>query len=139
MSIDYSKQNVKEYRYWDLQVHGNQGYLGRCVIMCKRANALDLTDATNDEQNELFAILTDAKRALTKAFSPDWFNYAFLGNDLAHLHGHVVPRYKKPVMFKGLRFEDALFGKHYRTDPAFITSEEILYAVRDEIKKYLLS
>jgi len=55
--------------------------LGRCVIWCKREDALDLTDATPEEQSELFLILRDLKEATKKAFQPDWFNYSFLGNE----------------------------------------------------------
>jgi diadenosine tetraphosphate (Ap4A) HIT family hydrolase len=137
MNKDYSKQLVKEYDHWLLQVHSNQGYLGRCVVMCKRPDAQDLTDASPGEQNELFHILRQTREALAKAFSPDWFNYSFLGNELPHLHGHIVPRYKKPVTFMNVHFEDKLYGKHYRTDSSFLTEEKILFAVRDEIKKYL--
>lgn len=137
MNKDYSKHLVKEYEHWLLQVHGNQGYLGRCVVMCKRPDAQDLTDATPEEQNELFLILRKTRKALTKAFSPDWFNYSFLGNELPHLHGHIVPRYRKPATFVNVQFEDTLFGKHYKTDHSFVTAERVLVAVRDEIKKYL--
>ncbi|MFO0703192.1 MAG: HIT domain-containing protein [Patescibacteria group bacterium] len=135
MSKDYSKQLVKDYKYWTLSVHSNQCYLGRCVVWCKRNDALDMADATPDEQKELFIILSELRSALTKAFSPDWFNYGFLGNEMRHLHGHIVPRYSKPVTFKGVDFEDKLYGKHYRSDHAFKIPDEILFAIRDEIKK----
>lgn len=137
MTTNYSEQLIKEYRFWDLQIHSNQGYLGRCVVMCRREDAQDLTEATREEQDELFLILRETKDALTKAFSPDWFNYAFLGNGLPRLHGHIVPRYKNPIVFKGTHFEDKLFGKHYRTDKSFVTPEKVLVEVRDEIGKYL--
>jgi len=41
---DYSKFLVKEYTHWLVNVHENQGYLGRCVVWCKREDALDLAD-----------------------------------------------------------------------------------------------
>ena len=59
MEDKFSSILVKEYKHWAVYVHENQGYLGRCVIWCKRENALDLTDATQEEQNELFIILKD--------------------------------------------------------------------------------
>lgn len=137
MSKDYSKQLIKDYKYWTLGVHSNQGYLGRCVVWCKRQDATDLTDATIDEQKELFIILNELKIALNRAFSPDWFNYSFLGNEVPHLHGHIVPRYYKTKTFLNTEFEDKLFGKHYKTDNGFITTEKILFGVRDEIKKFI--
>lgn len=134
MSKDYSKYLIKDHEYWSIQVHPNQGYLGRCVIWCKREDALDLTQATSEEQNELFIILNELRNAVTKAFQPDWFNYAFLGNGARHLHCHFIPRYQSPKEFMGIMFEDKLWGENYRTDKDFFTPEEVSFAVRDKIK-----
>jgi len=137
MAEDFLKNLIKEYKHWAIYVHPNQGYLGRCVIWCKREDALDLTDATPEEQSELFLILRDLKEATKKAFQPDWFNYSFLGNETRHLHGHFIPRYAKPKIFRGIVFEDKLYGHNYKTDHTFVTSEDLLNAVRDELKKAL--
>ena len=61
---DFSKYKIKDYKYWQIFIHPNQGYLGRCVIWCKRKNALDLTDATKEEQKELFLVLKELKRVV---------------------------------------------------------------------------
>jgi len=137
MAEDFSKNLVKEYKYWAIYVHSNQGYLGRCVVWCKREDALDLTDATPEEQSELFLVLRDLKEATKKVFQPDWFNYSFLGNETRHLHGHFIPRYAKPKIFMGIVFEDKFYGHNYKTDHTFVTSEELLNAVRDGLKKAL--
>lgn len=134
---DYSKYQIKEYKYWLIQVHSNQGYLGRCVIWCKRKDALDLSQATKEEQEELFIIINQPKNALIGAFNPDWFNYAFLGNETRHLHCHVVPRYSKEVEFMGQIFTDKDWGHNYKTDPNFITSQILLEAVKSRIKENL--
>lgn len=137
MEKDFSKNLIKSYTFWELYIHENQGYLGRCVIWCKRDNAIDLTGATPDEQRELFVVLNDLKKALIVCFNPDWFNYSFLGNKTRHLHGHFIPRYKKSRNFESIVFEDKLFGHSYKTDHTFITSEEVLQKVRDSIKSAL--
>lgn len=137
MDQDYSKSLVKEYQYWSVYVHENQGYVGRCVVWCKRENALDLAEATKEEREELFVILKALQEALRVCFHADWFNYAFLGNGARHLHGHVIPRHEKPVEFMGMTFEDKFYGHNYRTDHNFITSEELLLGVRAELKKVL--
>lgn len=133
MTKDYSQNLIKDYRYWTLSVFENQGYLGRCVVWCKREDALDLTDATEGEQKELILILRELKSALEQSFQPDWMNYAFLGNGVRHLHAHVIPRYSKPRTFAGQEFKDVLYGQNYRTDHNFVTPSELLFAVRDEI------
>src|SRR3990167_10358193 len=113
---DYSRYLIRDYNYWSVQVHTNQGYLGRCIIWCKRENILDLADARKGEQEELFMILEKLKRALKKSFQVDWFNYAFLGNETMHLHGHVVPRYASPREFAGVTFVDERYGHNYQTE-----------------------
>lgn len=130
---DYSNNLIKEYKYWDVFIHENQGALGRIYVWCKRESALDLPDVTQEEGKELFEILREMGSVLTKAFDPDMFNYAFLGNNTHHLHGHIVPRYSKPVEFNGQTFIDKNWGHNYRTDPDFVTSPELLNAVKSKI------
>lgn len=71
MAKDFSKDLIKEYKHWSIYAHSNQGYLGRCVVWCKRDNALDLADATSEEQVELFLVLRDLREAAKKVFQPD--------------------------------------------------------------------
>lgn len=134
---DYPKDLLKDYKYWSVYIHENQGYLGRVYVWCKRENAMDLPDATEEEQKELFEILREMERVLTKAFKPDMFNYVFLGNVTHHLHGHIVPRYAKSVEFNGQTFTDKNWGHNYRTDPDFVTTPKLLEAVKRKIKENL--
>jgi len=137
MSDHYSQFLIKEYKYWSVYIHENQSYLGRCVIWCKREDALDLTDATPEEQSELFLILNDFRIAMVNIFNPDWLNYYFLGNETRHLHGHLIPRYAKSVEFMGVVFEDKLWGHNYKTDKDFKISQNVLFAIKDKIKKVI--
>jgi diadenosine tetraphosphate (Ap4A) HIT family hydrolase len=130
MAKDFSKNLIKDYKYWSVYAHENQGYLGRCVVWCKRKNTVDLADATQVEQRELFLILKDLQQACRRCFNPDWLNYAFLGNKSRHLHGHFVPRYAGPKNFEGVVFEDKLYGHNYRTDHSFVTPEEVLQKIK---------
>jgi len=134
---DFEKYKIKDYKYWTIFIHQNQGYLGRCVVWCKRENALDLTDATEEEQKELFLILNELREAVKKIFQSDWFNYSFLGNETRHLHAHFVPRYAKPKVFEGITFEDKLWGHNYKTDHSFITPEPVLEKIKSLITEAL--
>lgn len=134
MAEDFSKNLVKDYKYWGVYIHENQSYLGRCVIWCKRNDALDLADATPEEQQELFLVLQQLKEAIKKVFQPDWFNYSFLGNETRHLHGHFIPRYAKSKTFMGITFEDKLYGHNYKTNHNFKTSAKLLTEVRNKLK-----
>lgn len=137
MKNDFSKNFVKDYKHWIVYVHKNQGYLGRCVVWCKREDALDLADVTKSEQEELFLVLNDLRKASIKCFNPDWFNYAFLGNETRHLHCHFVPRYANPKDFENITFEDKLYGHNYNTDHSFVTSEELLQKVKSILAEAL--
>lgn len=127
---DFSKFLVRQYKHWGVYVHENQSYLGRCVVWCDRADARQLTDATEAERDELFSILKELQNASAAAFGGEWFNFAFLGNETPHLHCHFIPRYSTEKVFEGVLFKDERWGHNYRTDHAFITPPEVLEKVR---------
>lgn len=122
---------VKDYKYWSLQVNEDQSYLGRSVIWCKREDADDLEEANPEEQEELFLILSELKRVLSKTFKPDLLNYTFLGNKSPHLHCHVIPRYRAPREFAGETFIDKKWGKNpYKGGYEAFVSPEVSEQVR---------
>jgi diadenosine tetraphosphate (Ap4A) HIT family hydrolase len=135
---EYSKYLIKDYTYWTVYSHTNQGYLGRCYVWCKREDALDLPDATFEEREELFVILKSLEQVILKVFNPDMLNYAFLGNETHHLHGHIIPRYSKTFKFEGITFTDKNWGHNYKTDKDFVTSTELLNVVMKKLKENLM-
>lgn len=108
----YRKYFINEYEFWKVELHSNQFYLGRSVIILKR-HLEDMMDLNNNESEELFAIGKKLRDAIAYSFRADMFNYASLGNEMRHVHLHIVPRYAKPVKFDGHTFEDKRWGKNY--------------------------
>lgn len=58
----------------------------------------DITELDTDESADLFQIIIFAKRVLTTVIKPDGVNVGFnlgsaAGGSIAHLHGHLVPRW----------------------------------------------
>ena len=136
MSEDkYAANLIKDYKYWSLYVAENQGYLGRCVVWCKREDALDLADSTPEEREELFEILGKLRVAAQSLFKADWLNYAFLGNETRHLHCHFLPRYASERTFAGLVFLDKRWGHNYQTDHNFVTSPDVLQEIKNAYQK----
>jgi len=41
-------------------------------VWCKREDALDFADATEEEQKELITILSELREATKRAFQADW-------------------------------------------------------------------
>ncbi len=139
MEKDYSKYLIKDYSLWSVYIHESQQYLGRCAIVWKRADALDLAEATKEEQAELFAILADLRKTLSHCFQPDWFNYAFLGNEFRHLHGHLIPRYASERTIFGTSFEDTAYGQHYQLDYSHPIPEETVQKIKNLLLETLVT
>lgn len=136
------KYLLREYTHWLLSLSFSQGYLGRAVVWAKRADALELADATDEELHELRDILASYRTVMKTVFQADWMNFAFLGNADRHLHGHIIPRYSGGRMFEGVTFSDPQWGRHY--DPTRVTAinspednPQLLDALRAKIQDAL--
>lgn len=77
-------------------LHDHQAYEGWCVLLLKdHVEHLHLLPAPR--QARLAEDIADAAAAIMRAFGPNRINYECLGNQLAHVHWHVVPRYAAPI------------------------------------------
>lgn len=133
--IEFKKFRIKKYKYWRVELHGSQYYLGRCIVMLNR-HIEDLFEINHDEQVELFRIIPLLKKSLKKSFEPDMMNYSSLGNEVRHLHLHVIPRYKRSVKFAGRDFKDDQWGgNHSPYDKSFEVSESVYKEIIKTIKK----
>lgn len=133
----YKNFIIHEYKYWKIELHSNQSYLGRSLIILKR-HLEDFFDISQEEEEELFFITRNFKNAVKKAFNPEMFNYASLGNESRHVHLHIVPRYSKSVNFHGYNFEDKRRGKNYSGyDKNFTIPEDVLMAIKDALNSNL--
>jgi ATP adenylyltransferase len=59
---------------------------------------VDIEELSPEESADLFKIVATGKRLLRAALKPDGFNLGFnlgsaAGGSIAHLHGHIVPRW----------------------------------------------
>lgn len=127
----YSKLLIDDRRFWQIYLHSNQYYLGRLYIWSKRPGLVDLMDITREERDELFDIGKEAKAQLSNIFNPDLFNWASLGNESRQCHVHLIPRYEKPRMFRGVTFTDENYGKNYAPyNTNFAVRDEVLQSIR---------
>lgn len=113
----------------------NQYYLGRCLVKLNR-HAEDLFDLDREERQELFEkIMPDLRKAIDESFRPEMYNYASLGNEVRHLHLHLIPRYKEERNFEGHEFRDERFGSHYKPYPRdFDIPDRLFDRIRHEIR-----
>lgn len=134
---EYKKLFIKKYNYWKIELHSNQCYLGRCIVMLNR-HVEDLFEINAGEKNELFKIGAKLNHALHKAFNPNLLNYSSLGNETRHLHLHVIPRYQNPVQFAQVLFTDTQWGHNPSPyNKTFKTSDDTYHKIIDAIRKNL--
>ncbi len=72
-------------------LHDDQFFPGWTVLVLKR-HAIELFDLTKDERSRLIEEVSEVALALDMALDPVKINYELLGNQLPHIHWHVIPR-----------------------------------------------
>jgi diadenosine tetraphosphate (Ap4A) HIT family hydrolase len=69
-----------------------QGYAGWCILLLKD-HAEHLADLPIARQERLFGEVARVAAAIRAVCSPRRINYECLGNEVAHVHWHVIPRH----------------------------------------------
>ena len=77
-----------------LYLHRVQTYRGYCVLVFDPRHATLLPELSREEREAFVADLCRAQEAIERAVRPDHFNVESLGNQIPHLHWHIVPRFK---------------------------------------------
>jgi diadenosine tetraphosphate (Ap4A) HIT family hydrolase len=72
-------------------LHDDQFFPGWTVLVLKR-HATELFELSRAERAQLIEEVTDAARALAAAFDAVKLNYGLLGNQVPHIHWHLIPR-----------------------------------------------
>lgn len=68
-------------------------YPGYCRVILN-AHVREMTDLPEDARQRLMAVVFATEGALREALQPDKVNLASLGNQVPHLHWHVIPRFR---------------------------------------------
>jgi diadenosine tetraphosphate (Ap4A) HIT family hydrolase len=103
---------LAESQYWRLILNLNQNLLGKSFLVLRRHLEV-VSNLTPDEWLDLHQQIRIATARLTRAFTPDHFNYAFLQNQDRHIHLHIIPRYAGTREVAGLVFDDVDYPAHY--------------------------
>jgi diadenosine tetraphosphate (Ap4A) HIT family hydrolase len=59
----------------------------------------ELSDLDDARRDHLMAVVVAVERVLREALLPDKINLAALGNEVPHLHWHVIPRWRDDARF----------------------------------------
>ena len=79
---------------------------GYCILYFRR-HVTELFELTPAERGQLVEDLSRLARAIVECCRPAKLNYACLGNEVPHLHWHIVPRYP----------QDGWWGKAFSLRP----------------------
>ena len=101
---------VEDGELWTIAVNRNQNLLGKAMLVLRRP-CTAVSQLELDEWASLHPQLRRVVGALTALHRPDQFNFAFLMNQDAHVHLHVLPRYATPRHWNGHRFDDPHWGE----------------------------
>lgn len=75
-----------------------EGYPGFLRVVLGR-HVAEMTDLETTERDRLMHVVFAAERALRDLYRPDKVNLASFGNQVPHLHWHVIPRYRDDAHF----------------------------------------
>jgi diadenosine tetraphosphate (Ap4A) HIT family hydrolase len=71
---------------------GDPDYPGFCRVILNR-HIKEMTDLPPNERARLMQVVFGVEGALREVLQPDKINLATLGNQVPHLHWHIIPRF----------------------------------------------
>lgn len=101
-------------------------YTGYCRVVLNR-HVREMTDLTPVERSYIMHAVFTVEQVLRDLMQPDKINLASLGNQVPHLHWHVIPRFTDDA-----HFPDPIWSTARRASGAHNVDINIL---RNEISK----
>lgn len=121
---------VEETPVWMVVVNQNQNLLGKTMLVLRRpCTAVALL--TPEEWMSLHVEIRRLVTALDVVFHPDQFNLAFLMNEDAQVHLHVIPRYASPRHWNGHRFKDPHWGRAFGHEQRLLELDDLQQMARE--------
>jgi diadenosine tetraphosphate (Ap4A) HIT family hydrolase len=87
-------------------------YPGFCRVIVAR-HVAEMTDLDASDRARLMEVVFAVEAALREMLAPDKINLASLGNQVPHLHWHVIPRFRDDH-----HYPDAVWAAARRSAPA---------------------
>ena len=95
-------------------------YPGYCRVVLNR-HAREMTDLDAGERGRLMQAVFACETAVRELFEPEKINLASLGNQVPHLHWHVIPRFSDDA-----HFPDAVWATPRRAGVEYPVDREAL-------------
>ncbi|MDX1374958.1 MAG: HIT family protein [Burkholderiales bacterium] len=101
-----------------------EGYPAFLRVVLGR-HAAEMTDLEPAERDRLMRVVFATERVLREVCRPDKVNLASLGNQVPHLHWHVIPRHRDDP-----HFPEPVWGARQRTGAARTRVEDARLGAR---------
>lgn len=69
------------------------------VRLISQPHVAEMSDLSANAQHQMFRLLVAIESTMRISLSPDKVNVASLGNQVPHLHWHIIPRWKDDLYF----------------------------------------
>lgn len=99
---------------------GDPDYPGYCRVIWN-AHVREMSDLANTARTHLVDIVCGVERVLRDLLSPDKINLASLGNQVPHVHWHVIPRFADDP-----HFPDSIWAPRKRTATPRLIHQTVL-------------
>ncbi|MFV0370536.1 MAG: HIT family protein [Azonexus sp.] len=99
-------------------------FTGFCRVIWQ-AHVVEMSDLATAERNTLMAVVFAVENALRACYQPDKINIASFGNVVAHLHWHIICRWRDDPWFP-----EPIWGTRQRpgNTPPVAVADEVLAA-----------
>lgn len=88
----------KDERLRVVLASGETDYPGFCRVIWQ-AHVAEFTDLAPADRSHLMLVVAAVERAVRRVMQPDKVNLASLGNQVPHVHWHVIPRFSNDAHF----------------------------------------
>ena len=117
LSEEDKKYLLYDSECWSVFLADGQDYIGRCILVLKR-HCGSMSELTDDEWMDLLNLVRKLETCMKTVFGADLCNWSCLMNSFfkepepcPHLHIHVRPRYRNPVVINGNTYADDSFDR----------------------------
>ena len=141
--FDENEWLLFETSNWKIYLADVQDYVGRCILVLERHSG-SISELNDSEWNELNNIIGKVEYVCKEILGAEVCNWSCLMNDFykkeepnPHLHIHVRPRYKNPIIINEHVYADEEFAHHYVPKKAVQLRDDDKKTIYTLMKKYL--
>ncbi len=88
----------KDERLRVVLASGETDYPGFCRVIWQ-THVAEFSDLSPADRSHLMRVVSAVERAVRRVMQPDKVNLASLGNQVPHVHWHVIPRFSNDAHF----------------------------------------